>query len=858
MTDTGGLPASPVAYNNRDRTATPGYTNINEFETDLNIPQHNDEQQPDRELEETDSGEPQADLGSLDQINKDADAERHAGLQADHGVRPASPVVDEQIPQIPHVEELRLSLEFIDALKRASLDDGNLDEGVVNMLRNPPQEPLDASDPDLRLSLDLFLATMNASEDSYRSAAEGICRRHPDDDILSYERIRKKVAEMSGVHPITHHMCINTCIAYTGPYSDLDKCPLCAESRYEKRCVGRKTVNIARQEFHTIPIGPLLQAFWRTSEGAQRMRHRSQRTETILAEMRANGGRLSVYDDFYHGQDYLDAVQRGDITKDDMVLVFSIDGAQLYQNKASDCWIGIWIIFDLAPDIRYQKKTVLPAFFIPGPNKPKIVDSYLLPSLSHVRALQTEGLMVWDALEDRVFESHIFLGLATADGPGMTYLNGLVGHHGAYGCRLYCAMKGRHKPGGGHYYPVLLRPDNYEIEGCDHPDIDVQQIRPASSAEYQQNLAFVLASPNNTRYKERRKDTGISKPSLFSGLLANRTLGIPGCFPADLMHLVSLNLTDLIVSLWRGTIDCDLSDDRASWDWAVLKGDTWKLHGKCVADATPYLPGSFDRPPRNPAEKISSGYKAWEFLLYIFALGPGIFYNVIPEKYWAHFCKLVTAIRIIHQRSIKTNFLRIAHKFILEFVQDFELFYYQRKTARIHFCRPCIHALPHLAPEVVRIGPGAYSTQWTMERSIGNLGEEVKQPSKPFANLSQRGILRSQVNALKAMIPDLEPTVTKLPRGAKELGGDFILLCARDENAHLVDNAAEAQAIQDYLQEHMPDEYDGEWRPRIVRWARLRLPNGQIARSLWKEGLKSLSQVRMARNIKVSCWLFHL
>ncbi|KIM73012.1 hypothetical protein PILCRDRAFT_81467 [Piloderma croceum F 1598] len=258
------------------------------------------------------------------------------------------------------------------------------------------------------------------------------------------------------------------------------------------------------------------------------------------------------------------------------------------------------------------------------------------------------------------------------------------------------------------------------------------------------------------------------------------------------MHLVSLNLTDLIVSLWRGTIDCDLPDDRASWDWAVLKGETWKLHGKSVADATPYLPGSFDRPPRNPAEKISSGYKAWEYLLYIFALGPGVFYNVIPEKYWAHFCKLVTAIRIIHQRSIKVDHLCIAHKFIQEFVRDFELFYYQRKIARIHFCRPCIHALPHLAPEVVRIGPGAYSTQWTMERSISNLGEEIKQPSKPFANLSQRGILRSQVNALKAMIPDLEPIVIKLPRGAKELGGDFMLLRARDETAHLVDNAADS------------------------------------------------------------------
>ena len=46
-----------------------------------------------------------------------------------------------------------------------------------------------------------------------------------------------------------------------------------------------------------------------------------------------------------------------------------------------------------------------------------------------------------------------------------------------------------------------------------------------------------------------------------------------------------------------------------------------------------------------------------------------------------------------------------------------------------------------------------------MERTIGNLGEEIRQPSNPFANLSQRGLRRSQVNALKAMIPDLEEPV---------------------------------------------------------------------------------------------------
>ena len=38
-----------------------------------------------------------------------------------------------------------------------------------------------------------------------------------------------------------------------------------------------------------------------------------------------------------------------------------------------------------------------------------------------------------------------------------------------------------------------------------------------------------------------------------------------------------------------------------------------------------YLPGSFDCPPHNPAEKISSGYKVWKFLLYLYGLGPGVF-----------------------------------------------------------------------------------------------------------------------------------------------------------------------------------------------------------------------------------------
>lgn len=67
-------------------------------------------------------------------------------------------------------------------------------------------------------------------------------------------------------------------------------------------------------------------------------------------------------------------------------------------------------------------------------------------------------------------------------------------------------------------------------------------------------------------------------------------------------------------------------------------GEIWESHGVAVSAATPYLqPGSFDRPPRNIAEKINSGYKAWEWLLYLYGLAPALLFGILPEPYYSHF-----------------------------------------------------------------------------------------------------------------------------------------------------------------------------------------------------------------------------
>ncbi|KAJ7020029.1 hypothetical protein C8F04DRAFT_1197122 [Mycena alexandri] len=315
------------------------------------------------------------------------------------------------------------------------------------------------------------------------------------------------------------------------------------------------------------------------------------------------------------------------------------------------------------------------------------------------------------------------------------------------------------------------------------------------------------------------------------------------------MHWASLNWTDLVLSLFRGTMRCEKPDSRDSWDWAVLTGDVWKKHGQAVADATPYFPGSFDRPPRNPAEKISSGYKAWEYLLYVVGLGPALFLDIgLPDKYWRHFCKGVSVIRCFQQYNIPTPQLVASHERAVEYAADFETLFYQRMESRIHFVRQSVHNMPHLGPETIRVGPPGLHAQWTIERTIGNLGQEIKSHSQPYANLSERGLRRSQVNALKAMIPGLDHTEQKgLPRGSVDLGAGFVLLRARDEHKHHIDGEA-GRVIREYLEEVGKGRISGDLV--VARWARLRLPNGQIARSAWKEKRKALNKVRMARNVK--------
>ncbi|KIK25416.1 hypothetical protein PISMIDRAFT_96884, partial [Pisolithus microcarpus 441] len=92
------------------------------------------------------------------------------------------------------------------------------------------------------------------------------------------------------------------------------------------------------------------------------------------------------------------------------------------------------------------------------------------------------------ASQDHVLSSDLYLLFTTADGLGLVCWDGMVGHSGKNGCRVYCPMPGRWKFHGTHYYPALLRPHGNCAPGSDHPNVDVFELPLGGSGDYAHNL----------------------------------------------------------------------------------------------------------------------------------------------------------------------------------------------------------------------------------------------------------------------------------------------------------------------------------------------------------------------------------
>ncbi|KAF8510434.1 hypothetical protein JB92DRAFT_2728038, partial [Gautieria morchelliformis] len=153
-------------------------------------------------------------------------------------------------------------IHFIEALRDASLDNGDLDVESLHHLRHPHQYALNIDDDNHLFSLKQFLADQNASRQTYTDHQRNHNERYPDDPMLSFAQVVSKVEEWSGVVPIVSDMCPKFCIAYNAAYKDLEAFPICSSSRYDEfqLAISHGHDKVPAQQYYTMPLGPQLQA----------------------------------------------------------------------------------------------------------------------------------------------------------------------------------------------------------------------------------------------------------------------------------------------------------------------------------------------------------------------------------------------------------------------------------------------------------------------------------------------------------------------------------------------------------------------------------------------------------------------
>ena len=123
------------------------------------------------------------------------------------------------------------------------------------------------------LSVSLVLSTSRL----YVRQRQNTQQCFPDIELLSYHRVEQQAWKLSGVLTWEHHICVWSCVGFTGPYANLEQCPCCGESCYKEQDLEESggERKVPRQVFTMFPVGPQLQACWKNPRTAKDMHYLS-------------------------------------------------------------------------------------------------------------------------------------------------------------------------------------------------------------------------------------------------------------------------------------------------------------------------------------------------------------------------------------------------------------------------------------------------------------------------------------------------------------------------------------------------------------------------------------------------------
>jgi len=196
---------------------------------------------------------------------------------------------------------------------------------------------------------------------------------------ISLYAVKKKLLKLVNIMPTFIDICVNSCIAFTGPYANESLCHYCEESRFIGSNLQR------RKSCKVLSYFSLIDRFRIQYNDPGRSKLLRYRYEYINSENYNN----SNIGDIFDGNLYKELVDEGFFANErDVALIGSTDGYQIFKQKTDDCWIIMFINANLPPFERVKKENLLISMIILGPKQPKNFNSFLNPIVDELKLLE--------------------------------------------------------------------------------------------------------------------------------------------------------------------------------------------------------------------------------------------------------------------------------------------------------------------------------------------------------------------------------------------------------------------------------------------------------------------------------------
>ena len=117
----------------------------------------------------------------------------------------------------------------------------------------------------------------------------------------------------------------------------------------------------------------------------------------------------------------------------DLALGFGTDGVGPFRRRKATCWPLLVYNYNLPPTERFHNDNAICLGEVPGPYKPKDMDSFLYPAAQELLQLAV-GVEAWDAVQEEKFILHAFFVTVFGDIPALSMLLCVKGHNARSPC----------------------------------------------------------------------------------------------------------------------------------------------------------------------------------------------------------------------------------------------------------------------------------------------------------------------------------------------------------------------------------------------------------------------------------------